>query len=235
MPAAWSRDIRAVLFDLDGTLADTAPDLAFALETLLLEEGRPRIPYAQVRAVASHGARSLLALGFGLTPEDPAYPPLRARLLALYERHCTHASILFPGVPALIDALQTAGLAWGIVTNKAARFSGPVVRHLGLAPPGDCVISGDTTPHSKPHPEPLLLACRRLGHAPHECLYVGDSERDVIAGRRAGMRTLVALFGYLQDRDDPAQWGADGHINSVLEVLDWLGLSAPGQASSSPR
>jgi phosphoglycolate phosphatase len=218
MPAT----IRTILFDLDGTLADTAPDLAAALNTLLKEEGRAPLPFERIRPVVSHGSPGLLKLGFGATPESPDYGQLRERLLAIYEANLCRGTRLFPGMPELLTALAGRGLNWGIVTNKPAFLTGPLVRTLAPTPPPACVVSGDSTTNRKPHPEPMLLACERAGSRPEECVYVGDAERDIRAGREAGMKTLVALFGYISSDESPATWGAEGMIRTPQEILDWL-------------
>jgi phosphoglycolate phosphatase len=215
--------IRTVLFDLDGTLADTAPDLAQALNTLLVEEHKIALPYETIRPEVSHGATALIKLGFGVGPGDAGFDRLRERFLALYSAGlCTHTKP-FAGIAPLLKSLQQQGINWGIVTNKPAFLTDPLVTGLGLVPAPACVISGDTVANRKPHPEPMLLACTQAGSRPHECLYVGDAERDIIAGRHAGMKTLVALFGYISKDEAPQSWGADGMIRAPLEILDWLG------------
>ncbi len=214
--------IRTVLFDLDGTLADTAPDLGYALNTLLAEHQRPTLPKITIRPAASHGAAALIELGFGIDRTDPHFPPLRERFLEIYRAHLTRETRLFPGMPELLDAIVARGLNWGIVTNKPAFLTDPLVEQLGLRDDAACVVSGDTTGNSKPHPEPMLHACRLAGSKPQECLYIGDARRDVEAGRAAGMQTLVALFGYIGEQDHPEQWGADGLIRHPQDILDWL-------------
>ncbi|HEX7043988.1 MAG TPA: phosphoglycolate phosphatase [Burkholderiales bacterium] len=214
--------IRTVLFDLDGTLADTAPDLAAALNRVLLEEGRAPLPFARIRPVVSHGSTGLLRLGFGLASDDPAFAPLRARLLAHYAANLCRETRLFPGMTDVLLWLQARGLRWGIVTNKPAYLTDALVPQLPLPHPPACIVSGDTTGNRKPHPEPMLHACALTGGDPAEVLYVGDAERDVRAGRAAGMRTLVALYGYIGEDEDPAHWGADGSIRAPLELPSWL-------------
>ncbi len=214
--------IRTVLFDLDGTLADTAPDLAYALNILLAEHRKPVVPYPTIRPVASHGAAALIELGFGVARTDPHFAPLRARFLEIYRVHLTRETRLFPGMAELLDAIAARGLNWGIVTNKPAFLTEPLVDQLGLREDLACVVSGDTTANPKPHPEPLLHACQLAGSRPHECLYIGDAARDIEAGRAAGMRTLVALFGYIGAQDQPDTWGADGLIRAPGDALDWL-------------
>lgn len=214
--------LRTVLFDLDGTLADTAPDLAYALNMLLREQDRPALAYDVIRPEASHGARALLKLGFSLAPGDAGYDVLRARFLAIYAANLMRATRLFPGVAELLAALPGRGLNWGIVTNKPKALTDPLVAQLGITPPAVCVVSGDTTAHSKPHPAPLLHACHQAGSLPAQCLYIGDAKRDVEAGRAASMQTLVALFGYIGVDDRPECWGADGMVHHPQEILRWL-------------
>lgn len=213
---------RAVLFDLDGTLADTAPDLAQALNRLLAQRGRPALPFAVIRPHASHGSQSMVKLGFGLEPGDPDYAACRAEFLALYAANLACATTLFPGMRELLEALESAGIPWGIVTNKPAWLTDPLLTALGLDRRAACVVSGDTAPRPKPHPDPILHACRQLGLAPGDCWMLGDAERDIAAGLAAGTRTLAALFGYLDENDDPASWGADGLIREPVEALAWL-------------
>lgn len=213
--------IRTVLFDLDGTLADTAPDLAHALNTLLTEEGRATLAYETIRPQVSHGAGALVRLGFdGVT--DTEFERLRNRFLVLYAENLVRETRLFPGMNKLLSELKHRGLNWGIVTNKSAFLTEPLVTQLGLPWPPASIVSGDSTANRKPHPEPMLLACTQAGSQPAQCLYVGDAERDIEAGRRAGMRTLVALFGYISKNETPQHWGADGMIHYPHEILDWL-------------
>jgi len=214
--------IRTVLFDLDGTLADTAPDLAYALNTLLNEHHREVLPYEIIRPVASHGAAGLIELGFGIASGAPRFSPLRERFIAIYRTHLTRETHLFPGMPELLDQLTARGINWGIVTNKPAFLTDPLIEQLGLAEDAVCVVSGDTTANRKPHPEPMLHACQLAGSKPEECLYVGDAARDIEAGNAAGMRTLVALFGYIGAQDHPETWGASGLIQSPQDILTWL-------------
>jgi phosphoglycolate phosphatase len=222
------RDIRAVLFDLDGTFADTAPDLAYALNETLRQFGGASLPYEQIRPHVSHGATALIRLGFGLEPGTEAFEARRQVLLRVYQDNLCRDTRPFDGIPAVLDALEANALAWGIVTNKPSWLTDPLMAQLGLAERAGCVVSGDTTPTPKPHPAPILHACARLGVPPAQCVYVGDAERDVEAGRRAGAATLAATFGYLRDHEDPSAWGADALIDAPLALLDWLGLAADG-------
>ncbi len=221
-PAADRQSIRTVLFDLDGTLADTAPDLAQALNAVLVENGHPPLPYERIRAEASYGGRGLIHLGFGLEPGDDDYDRLRQRFLDLYAAHLCEQTTVFPGIEAVLAELHRRGLNWGVVTNKPAYLTEPLMDKLQLAPEAACIVSGDTTANSKPHPEPLLHACALAGSTPEQCLYVGDAERDIRAGKRAGMQTLAARFGYIRSGDDPRNWGADEMIDTPQAILDWL-------------
>jgi phosphoglycolate phosphatase len=214
--------ISTVLFDLDGTLADTAPDLARALNELLIENARAPLPYEMIRPQVSHGARALIALGFGLEPDTPYFELLRQRLLEIYQADLCRETKLFPGMTEILDALPARGCNWGVVTNKPAFLTEPLMAALGLDTRAACIVSGDSTNNRKPHPEPMLHACALAGSRPEQCLYVGDAERDVTAGKMAGMRTLVALFGYIGDNERPQDWGADGMIQHPRELLDWL-------------
>ncbi len=215
--------IRTVLFDLDGTLADTAPDLAWALNQVLQEQGREPLPYEQIRPVVSHGGIALIKLGFAIDPQAPEFQPLRERLLAIYRANIARETRLFDGMPELLKALEARGINWGVVTNKPAWLTEPLLAALDLTPRCATTISGDTLPQRKPHPAPMLLACEQAGSQAAQCLYLGDAERDVQAGRAAGMTTLVAGFGYLGTEDHPEGWGADGIIDHPLQLLDHLG------------
>ncbi|WP_028454889.1 HAD family hydrolase [Chitinilyticum litopenaei] len=214
--------IKAVLFDLDGTLADTAPDLGAALNRLLAEEGRPSQPYAAIRPVASHGARGLLELGFGIGPTHTEFAGLRERLLAHYEQGLCDSTRLFDGVGELITAIAGRGLKWGIVTNKPMRYTDPLIGILPLPIAPQTCVSGDTVGIPKPDPKPMLHAAAELGVDPAHCLYVGDAERDIEAGRRVGMTTVLASYGYIAEHDEPAAWGADLTIRHPLELLAHL-------------
>ncbi len=211
---------RAVLFDLDGTLADTAPDLAAAVNLLRTERGLAPTPYHVLRPTASAGARGMIGAAFGLAPGDEGYEELRLAWFANYQAAMAVHSALFPGVPELLKGLAGAGMAWGIVTNKPERFTNPLVGMIGLHEAA-CVVSGDTTAHAKPHPDPLLEAARRIGVAPGDCWYVGDDLRDIEAGRAAGMATVACAWGYC-GAVEPAQWGADLLLDSPLALLDVL-------------
>ena len=214
--------IRTVLFDLDGTLLDTAPDLADALNTVLVEKHRDTLPYAEIRGVVSHGGIALIRLGFGINPSDPDFEPLRQRLLDIYHANIANRTRPFPGMPELLDELELRGLNWGVVTNKPGWLTDPLLRQLALYERAACVVSGDTLTERKPHAAPMLHACEQAGSRPAECVYIGDAERDIEAGRNARMHTLAALFGYFMPEDRPLEWQADGSISQPLELLQWL-------------
>ncbi|OVZ64332.1 phosphoglycolate phosphatase [Pigmentiphaga sp. NML080357] len=208
-----------VLFDFDGTLADTAPDLAAAANQQRLRRGQPPLPYEQLRPVASHGARGLLRVALGMTPESPGYEEARQQFLDDYAANIAVHTVLFPGVEKLLATLVEGGWSWGIVTNKATRFTTPLVRHLALEQHSAVVVCGDTTAYSKPHPEPLLHAARLAGVAPAHCLYVGDDQRDIVAGKAAGMKTVATAYGYCGDGVPVEAWEADAVVASVPELL----------------
>lgn len=208
---------RAILFDLDGTLADTAPDLAAAMNRLQLERGLLTTEYHALRPFASAGARGLIGVAFGLKPGDDGYEDLRIAFLDNYATSLAEKSSLFDGVPALLLDLAQRGLTWGVVTNKAARFTDLLIPQIGLQHAG-CVISGDTMAHPKPHPAPLLEAARRLNLAPHECWYVGDDLRDIQAGRAAGMPTVAAAWGYC-GHAEPMTWDADALADTPFALM----------------
>lgn len=214
--------IRTVLLDLDGTLADTAPDLAYALNVVREEHGRAPLPYDAVRPVVSHGSSALVRLGFSDVTDEPAFAKLRQRLLDVYHQHLARGTRLFDGMDDVLRHVDESGLNWGVVTNKPAFLTEPLMAALGVAARAACIVSGDTTPYCKPHPEPLLHASRLTGSAPAECVYVGDAERDIRAGRAAGMWTLAATFGYLGADDRPHAWGADALVDRPSAILDWL-------------
>ena len=213
---------RGVLFDLDGTLADTAPDLGYALNQQRLARGMPELPIEAVRSQASSGARGLLKIGFGIEPGQSGYETLRDEFLDIYEENLARNSRLFPGVSTLLEQIEQRGLRWGIVTNKSERFTFPLLRALALIERAACVICGDTTPNPKPHPAPLLAAARKLGIPAPQCIYIGDDVRDVQAGHAAGMPVVVARYGYLGNGTPPEQWGADGFVDSPEDLLGVL-------------
>lgn len=215
-------DIHAVLFDLDGTLVDTAPDLGYALNLLRGEHGLPPLPDDVIRPQASHGARGLLKLGFDVEPDDARFPALREGFLERYAANICRHSRPFPGILDLLGALEARGLQWGVVTNKPARFTEPLMSILDLAERAACIVSGDTCPQPKPHPAPMLAAAELCGTDPAHCLYLGDAERDIEAARAAGMPALVAAWGYLDATDQPHTWGAHGSVSHPLDTLNFL-------------
>lgn len=220
---------RAVLFDLDGTLLDTAADLANALDALCRENGIEPLGYERIRGFVSHGASVLVRLAFPSAPE-PRFMRLRDRLLELYGAALAVHTRPFPGMLDLLARIERAGMRWGIVTNKPAAFTEPLLRAVGLWARAAVVVSGDTLPERKPHPRPLLHAAWQLGVEPRECVYMGDAERDVLAAQAAGMHPVVACFGYLGPVDDPRSWPAEAWVDSPLGLLDWLEQPAPAEA-----
>ncbi|MQA20120.1 HAD-IA family hydrolase [Rugamonas rivuli] len=211
---------RAILFDLDGTLADTAPDLAAAVNLLRTERGLEPTAYELLRPTASAGARGMIGAAFGLKPEDEGFIPLRDGFFANYQAAMAVHSTLFPGIVELLAGIEQAGLQWGIVTNKPARFTDPLLPQIGLGHAG-CAVSGDTTAHAKPHPAPLFEAAARLGLAPEQCWYVGDDLRDIQAGKAAGMPTIACGWGYCGPVE-PQAWQADylfGHPSELLALM----------------
>ncbi|MDC7703677.1 HAD family hydrolase [Vogesella indigofera] len=214
--------IKAVLFDLDGTLADTARDLGAALNRLLAEEGLPPQPYEAVRPIASHGARGLVSLGFGIDKSHPRFEEYRLRFLDLYEHSFADETVLFDDINALLREIDARGLKWGIVTNKPMRFTDRLVPALPFAVPPAVVVSGDTVGIAKPDPAPMLHAAQQIDIAPEHCLYVGDAERDIQAGRAVGMKTVLVNWGYIADSDDTDSWQADITIDQPLALLSHL-------------
>ena len=215
-------DTRTILFDLDGTLLDTAPDLADALNTVLLENQHSPLPFEDIRPVVSHGGIALIELGFKLDSSDPAFGPLRQRLLEVYRKNVSRRTQPFPGITELLDKLEQRGLNWGIVTNKPGWLTEPLLKDLDLFNRAACVVSGDTLDERKPHPAPMLHASKLANSRPEQCVYIGDAQRDIEAGNNAGMQTLVALFGYLQEADQPRTWNADSMIEQPQDLLAWL-------------
>jgi 2-phosphoglycolate phosphatase len=212
---------RAVLFDLDGTLIDSAPDLGAAADQMRTDRGLASLPMERYRPLAGSGARGMLGVAFGITPDAPDFAPLREEFFLNYEARMMRARV-FEGVAELVAALCARGLQWGVVTNKSVRFTGPLTRAMPLFGTARAIVSGDTTPYAKPHPEPLFEAARQLGVPPEHCIYVGDDERDMAAGRAAGMRTVAAAYGYMGADADVTLWEADAAISSPMELLQLL-------------
>ena len=215
-------NVQAVLFDLDGTLIDSAPDLGAAVDKMRVARGMTSLPLAHYRPMAGAGARGMIGLAFGWTPEHPDYEQLKEEFFVNYESCMTERTFAFEGVVQLIDSLVQLKMPWGVVTNKSKRFTEPLTKAMPLFASAAVVISGDTTPHAKPHPEPLFEAARRLSVDPARCVYVGDDERDIVAGLAAGMGTVAATYGYLGQQTDISRWNAHLHIDSPIELLKFL-------------
>jgi phosphoglycolate phosphatase len=213
---------KAVLFDLDGTLIDSAPDLGAAADKMRTDRGLASLDYALYRPMAGSGARGMLEIAFGMAPEHPDYEAFKEEFLSNYEQAMTVRSVIFDGVHDLLAHLQAKGMLWGVVTNKSQRFTLPLTAQLPLFASAKAIVSGDTTPHAKPHPEPLFEAARRMQLPPGHCWYVGDDERDIVAGKAAGMTTVAAHYGYLGSQAEVMNWGADHIIHSPLALAELL-------------
>jgi phosphoglycolate phosphatase len=222
MAASTAPAVRGVLFDLDGTLIDSAPDLAGAANRLRADFGLEPLPLEMLRPMVGSGARGMVGVAFGVVPGEARFEPLRDTFLAHYEAMLLERTAPFAGVEEMLAALEAAGLRWGIVTNKAARFTLPIVAGLKLDERAAAVVCGDTTPHSKPHPEPLLHAARAMGLAAEDLVYVGDDLRDAQAARAAGMPIAVATWGYLGLGEPAHAWGADTLLDAPEQLLPWL-------------
>lgn len=220
--------INTVLFDLDGTFADTAPDLCHVLNTMRSSRGLAPVPLAATRPVTSLGARGMLGVGFDLGPSHPEYAAMREEFLELYGKNLCRETCLFPGMAEALTALEACGLRWGIVTNKAERYARPLIALLGYGARAACIVGGDTTGRTKPDPAPLLCACQSLQTPPARCVYVGDDERDIVAGHAAGMKTVAVEYGYLNG-SAPVTWGAEAVIRHPRELVtcirEWNGAA----------
>ncbi|MDX1656003.1 MAG: HAD-IA family hydrolase [Candidatus Competibacteraceae bacterium] len=216
-----------LLFDLDGTLLDTAGDMGRSLNQLRREQDLPPLPLATIRPWVSQGSAGMLKVGFDLQPDQPAFETLRQRFLELYAGDLCRDTVLFPQMARVLEHLEAQKLPWGVVTNKPGWLTDPLLGQLGLFQRATCVVSGDTTPRRKPHPDPLLYAARLAGVRPEACWYVGDAQRDIEAGRRAGMTTLAACFGYILAHERPALWGADRLLEDAGQLLALLAQTRP--------
>jgi phosphoglycolate phosphatase len=216
---------QAIFFDLDGTLIDSAPDLAAAADKLRTDRGLPSIAYERYRPLAGAGARGMLAVAFEMKPEHAQYEAFREEFYVNYENSLTQRTFAFAGVAGLLDAIRAKKMPWGIVTNKSKRFTNPLVAQMPLLAGAAAVISGDSTAHTKPHPEPVLAAARLAGIDPAACWYVGDDKRDIESGRAAGMKTIAANWGYLGEHA-VSDWGADAVAEQPADLLRWLGWAA---------
>lgn len=214
--------IKTILFDLDGTLIDTAPDMAAALDELCREEDQQLLPFYQVRPVVSDGSVALVKLAFGDELEEDRLERLKIRYLDIYKQNVAKYSKLFAGTQAVLDHIEQQGLNWGVVTNKPGWLTLPLMEALGLAEHAACIVSGDTTENRKPHPEPMYHACELAGSQAEECMYIGDAQRDIEAGNNAGMKTLVALYGYIKDSENIEDWKANHSIDMPEEILEYL-------------
>lgn len=219
--------VSTILFDLDGTLVDTAPDLAHALNLQLKRHGKQPLPFEAIRPSASHGSRGLVGLGFGLTPKDDSFSKMRDEYLSIYDTVFTRSPVLLAGIADLLQAIENKGLKWGIVTNKPRRFTVGLIESMGLnlESRAACIVCGDDAPQPKPSPATLLMACVQIGVKSESCVYVGDAERDIIAGKAADMKTVVALFGYIDVTDKPLEWGADAMIQTPKQLMEILNTS----------
>lgn len=216
------QNVAAVLFDLDGTLIDSAPDLGAAVDKMRVQRGLPSLPLEQYRPMAGAGARGMIGIAFGIKPEHADFEAMKEEFFVNYENCMTERTRIFEGVHDMIAALVSQGLPWGVVTNKSSRFTDPLTSAMPLFATAGAIVSGNTTPHAKPHPEPLFEAARRLSVDPGRCVYVGDDERDIVAGLAAGMGTVAATYGYLGQQTDIARWNAHLHIDSPLKLLNYL-------------
>lgn len=223
--------LEAVLFDLDGTLVDTAPDMARTVNQMRTRRGLAPVPAAQVRPHVSNGARGMIIAAFGITTEHPDFQGMREEFLEIYADNLCVDSRLFDGMDKLLGDLEAAGIAWGVVTNKFERFALPLIEGLELSSRSAVLVGGDTCPRPKPFPDPLLHAAATLGVAPGNMLYVGDDVRDVQAARAAGMPVVVAGYGYLGDGVPPALWGADAVVDSPAGIGEWIRANAARQVA----
>lgn len=214
--------IRAVLFDLDGTLLDTVPDLVYALNQIRIAGSLPELPASCIRPIANLGSKAMAKLAFGIDENDPKFPSMREQFLNLYEKHLADSTQFFPNVENVLAHLESNNIPWGIVTNKLARHALPLLKALRIDHRPACIICGDSLATSKPDPEPIRYACQLLRVEPRHCIYVGDAVTDVAASKAAGTRSIVALYGYIHSDENPLAWNADGYIQEPLELIEWM-------------
>ncbi len=214
--------VKTVLFDLDGTLVDTAPDLADALNFTLSKNGYQTLSLDQIRPHVSNGSIALVEFGFNINCDNKNFERYRNELLDYYTKNIANKSSLFPGFNTILETIETRGLNWGIVTNKPSYLTNPLLKELNLDQRAVTVVSSDTLKFRKPHPAPMLHACKEAGSKPSECIFIGDAQRDIEAGKNAKIKTLVAMFGYIGENDKPESWGADGYINNASDIIDYL-------------
>jgi phosphoglycolate phosphatase len=219
-------NISSVLFDLDGTLIDTAPDLSYALNLLREEHGMPPIDYEKFRNVVSLGGTAMIRMGFNINSTDPQFHDIRSQFLDLYSQNIYRSSRLFDGMDQVLHILDSQKINWGIVTNKPGWLTSPLLKKMQLDSRAICVISGDTLPYAKPHPEPLLHACKIMNCSPVNALYVGDAKRDIEAGVNAGMSTMIAAYGYIEEHAQLDEWGANAIVDSPLQILDRINIGS---------
>ncbi len=219
---ATRSNLKTILFDLDGTLVDTAPDLSETLNRLLIRHQQPTRSPESIRPYVSRGTTGMLGFAFGVTEEEPEFVDLRKEFLDIYENRLCHHSQLFDGMDNVLDFIEDTNLSWGVVTNKPDFLTQPLMQELSLDKRCACIVSGDTLPQRKPDPSPMLHAAELTGSRADECVFVGDAKRDIEAGNRAGMHTLIALYGYLEKNDKPDHWRADGSISKPTELIDWI-------------
>lgn len=221
-PCEINTTISTVLFDLDGTLIDTAPDMAAALEILCDEEQHPRLPYDEVRPIVSNGSVALVTLAFGDALDTMTLERLKSRYLKIYQDHLAIHSRLFDEMDELLLQLEKNNIQWGVVTNKPGWLTEPLMQALGLDKRAACIVSADSTKNRKPHPEPMFYACKLTNARPEQCLYVGDARRDIEAGQNAGMKTIIAKYGYIDDAENTEDWRADHSIQTPSQLLNYL-------------
>lgn len=215
--------LACVLFDLDGTLVDTAPDLMRCLNRALTRHGFAEVSHETVKPFISFGARAMIAASLNESINTRIEEALLVTMLDYYEHHIADHSVFFAGIEDTLNMIETQGLKWGVVTNKRERFTNPLMAALNLTGRASCIVSGDTTAFAKPHPEPMLAACSQAGVKPEQCVYIGDASHDIAAGQNANMKTLAARYGYLKPGDRPETWGADAVIESPAQITEWIG------------